>query len=773
MATLLYRLGRAASRHRLVMITAWLVLLAGVIGGMFALGGETDDEFRIPGTESQRAMDVLKDRFPAAGGISAQVVFTAPAGATVTDPPIAAAIMRAVAEAGNAPQVVAVVDPYNGQIISPDRRVAIAQVRYQGQRGDLREGTLDALKASVTSVRAAGVDVVVGGYAFGPTKVTVGPKELIGVVAALIVLLVAFNSLLAAGLTLIPALLGVAVGIAGMLSMTDLIKLSSSTPTLALMIGLAVGIDYSLLILSRHRSQLAAGTEVDESIGRATGMAGSAVVFAGLTVMIAMAGLSVVRIPFLTVMGLAASLTVAVAVVIAVTLLPALMGVAGERLRPRPDSHAARMERAHQNGDEPANGSPNDSPNAMPFGQRWARIVIARPAATIAVVVLGLGAVAVPSLDLRLALPDNDTAPPESSQRQAYDKIEKYFGPGFNGPLVVLIQPRGARTAPELQQIAVRVSAAINTLPNVVAISAPQLNPAADTAIVQVIPGSAPTDKATKDLVHAIRKQAPTLGADAGSRIAVTGTTAASIDVSTRLGDALLPFSCVVVGLALILLLLVFRSIIVPVKAAIGFLLTVTVAFGVVVAIFQWGWLDALFGVHTHGPVVSFLPIIVIAVLFGLAMDYEVFLISRVREDYVHSGAAELSIVTGFRHAARVVTAAALIMFSVFASFVTNEDAFVKPMAVALAVGVLVDAFVVRMTLVPAVLALVGRGAWWLPRWLDRVLPSVDIEGARLAGMAPVPVAEHHSSPAGGAVGDRADREPVLSAPIGDPNGGT
>ncbi|MGK5631544.1 MMPL family transporter [Streptomyces sp. URMC 123] len=758
MARLLYRLGRFCSRHRMAVIIGWLVLLAVAVTGVVASGGRTNDEFRVPGTESQHALDVLSDRLPAASGTSAQIVFEAPPGGTVTGDKAKAAIGRTLVAAADAPQVAAVVDPFATGTVSEDHRVALAQVRYSVTRDELADDSVDALEETTAAARDAGLRVLVGGNAFSSTGVEVSAKELIGVAVALIVLLVTFGSALAAGLTLLPALLGVGVGLAALLSLTELITLSSTAPTLALMLGLAVGIDYALFILSRHRSQLAEGEAVPESIGRATGTAGSAVVFAGLTVVIAMAGLAVVRIPFITIMGLAASLTVTVAVAIAVTLLPALMGLAGERLRPGPSRRQAKRGDTRATGPGSDSGSGEAAPEAPgggarpPLGVRWARAVTARPLLTVLLVVLGLGAVAVPAKDLSLALPDNGSAAPHTSQRQAYDLVSRSFGPGFNGPLLVVVTPdgadrgeTGAARGQRLRQAATEVGTALGELPNVKVASPPQLNPDNDLAIVQIVPGTGPTDEKTRDLVHDIRDRAGALEKRTGTELAVTGSTAASIDVSDRLAGALLPFACVVVGLALVLLLLVFRSVLVPVKAAIGFLLSVGAAFGVVVAVFQWGWLADALGVHTTGPVISFLPIIVIAVLFGLAMDYEVFLVSAIREDYVHSGRAHDAVLAGFKHSARVVTAAALIMFSVFASFAASEDAIVKPMALALAVGVLVDAFVVRMTLVPAVLALAGDRAWWLPRRLDRVLPHVDVEGASLdrpepAAPARVPV---------------------------------
>jgi RND superfamily putative drug exporter len=513
------------------------------------------------------------------------------------------------------------------------------------------------------------------------------------------------------------------------------------------MIGLAVGIDYALFILSRHRTQLAAGMDPEESTARATGTAGSAVVFAGLTVIIALCGLSIVGIPFLAVMGFGAAGTVLVAVAVALTLLPALLGFAGARLAPKPGSRAARREQADAQETTGTGGA---------MGARWTRLVTRRPLLTVLAVLAGLIVLAIPAPQLELALPDNSSAAPDSPQRQAYDLISENFGPGLNGPLVVLAQGLDPATAQQsAQQIAVALGGTPTDTPGQfegglddVAVAIPSLLPDGTTGLITVIPDSGPQDEATSALVADIRDQGRDLEAATGAEIAVTGQTAVAIDVSDRLSDALIPFAVVVVGLALVLLLLVFRSILVPIKAAVGFLLSVGASIGAVVAVFQWGWFGDLLGVPTTGPVISFLPVILIAVLFGLAMDYEVFLVSRMREEYVHGAEPRAAVVTGARHASRVVVAAALIMFSVFASFAAIDDVVVKAIAVGLAVGILVDAFVVRMTLVPAVLALLGRSAWWLPRWLDRILPDLDVEGARLGNTPPV----------------ERDREPVGAA---------
>lgn len=735
MSSLLARLGRASYRRRGPVALVWLLILGTIVGLLVTAGGSFDDRFTIPGSESQEALDRLDAVSPASGGVGAQIVFVAPEGSTVADPAVAGAIAQVVDAAAGSPQVESVVSPFDSQAVSPDQRAALATVTFDVPREELDEGTLDALQDTTAPAEAAGLEVAVGGNAFGTTGVQIGVTEFVGVAVAVLVLVLTFGSLLAAGMNLLTALIGIAVGMGGLLLASNVVPLSSSAPTLALMIGLAVGIDYALFILSRHRTQLATGMDPEESAARATGTAGSAVVFAGLTVVIALSGLAVVGIPFLTVMGLGAAGTVLVAVLVALTLLPALLGFAGSRLAPEPGSRAARRELADAAADDAPAGAVGTS-----AGARWTRLVTRRPLVTVVLVLAGLLTLAIPAPQLQLALPDNSTAAPDSPQRQAYDLVSEYFGPGLNGPLVVLAEGLDPATA---QQSAGAIAVAIGGTPTRtpgefeggladVAYARPTVLPDGTTALITVIPESGPQDEATDALVADLRDLRPDLEGQTGAGISITGQTAVAIDVSDRLAGALLPFALVVVGLALVLLLLVFRSILVPIKAAFGFLLSVGASFGAVVAVFQWGWLAGLFGVDATGPVISFLPVILMAVLFGLAMDYEVFLVSRMREEYVHGAAPREAVVTGARHAARVVVAAALIMFSVFASFVTVDDVIVKAIALGLAVGIVVDAFVVRMTLVPAVLALLGRSAWWLPRRLDRILPDLDVEGARL-----------------------------------------
>ncbi|MFD0314812.1 MMPL family transporter [Streptomyces flavalbus] len=720
MATWLYRLGTGAYRHRRLVLAAWLAVLAAAVACLVLLGGKLDNEFTIPGSESQRAQDTMAEDFPAAAGTSAQIVFTAPEGRTVTDPQAATAIQRTLAAARDAPQVAVVIPPDKAGTVTPDGRTALAQVNYDVDRAALDDGTLDALEDTTGAAKEAGLTVSVGGQAYGNGVLTPTALELLGVAVALGVLVVTFGSLLAAGMPLLTAFVGIGTALTGLLAVSSGVTVSSTALSLALMLGLAVGIDYALFVLSRHRNQLARGMGPEESTGRAVATAGGAVVFAGTTVVIALVGLTVVGIPFLTVMGLSAAATVLIAVLVAITLLPALFGVAGDRLTPHPDSRAARRATQTHHKDD----------TTPTLGKRWTALVTRRPLLVLLAGTAALVTVALPATDLRLALPDNGSAGHDTTQRQTYDTVADAFGPGFNGPLLVLAEADA--DGQDGQRRTAAVARRLQQLPGVVKVGAPQYAPESGRAVIQVVPDGGPQDEATQDLVDSIRGDAAAIERETGTAVSVTGTTAIGIDVSDRLSDSLVPFAAVVVGLCLVLLLLVFRSLVVPVKATAGFLLSVAASFGAVVAVFQWGWLADALGVARTGPVVSFLPVVLMAVLFGLAMDYEVFLVSGMREEWVRTGRARESVVEGAGHAARVVTAAALIMFFVFASFVTSEDAIVKPIAFALAFGVLVDAFVVRMTLVPAVLAMVGRGAWWLPRALHRALPDLDVEGARL-----------------------------------------
>ncbi|MFD9891863.1 MMPL family transporter [Amycolatopsis sp. NPDC059027] len=711
MATFLYRLGRLSFRRRVLVSAVWALVLVALGIGALTLSGSLSNSVTIPGTESQRAADQLAERFPqaAAGGGTARVVIAAPEGHTVVDDAGKAAVEAVVAKLKTAPKVAAVADPYQMGSIAPQHHdVALVQVSYAVKGFELTDAERQALLDSAGPARQAGFQVEFGGDAVQGIPAT-DATEGIGVAIAAVVLIITFGSLVAAGIPLLTALIGVGIGMAGIMLASGFLELNSNTPVLALMIGLAVGIDYALFIVSRYRHELSEGREPEEAAGRAAGTAGSAVVFAGLTVIIALAGLTVVGIPFLGEMGIAAAITVAIAVLIALTLLPAVLGFAGRRVQ----GGRIRLRRA---------------PSAQTHGERWARFVARYRVPVLVLALAGLAVVALPAASMQLGLPNDSTAAPDSTQRKAYDLVSRSFGEGANGPLLVVVDTSASRDPGQ----AVNQAVADLKLPDVAATTPPHTNPVTGITLLTVIPKSGPGSTQTEDLVSSIRDRGATLHDRTGASLMVTGQTAANIDVSAKLSDAMLPYLALIVGLAFILLMLVFRSVVVPLKATLGFLGSVVATFGAVVAVFQWGWLADLLGVQTTGPIMSMLPILLIGVLFGLAMDYQVFLVTRMREEHVHGADPAEAMVTGFRHGSRVVVAAALIMISVFAGFVLAESSLIQSIGFALAFGVLVDAFVVRMTIVPAVMSLLGRGAWWLPKWLNRILPNVDVEGEKL-----------------------------------------
>ncbi|MFF0476821.1 MMPL family transporter [Streptomyces sp. NPDC004284] len=706
MATFLYKLGRTAFRRRRLVALLWVALLALAGVGAATASTPTSSSFSIPGTEAQRAFDLLEERFPGAGadGATARVVFKAPEGEKMTDPAHKAVVEETVAALkSGSDQIVQVTDPYTAHAVSQDGSTAYVSVSYEVNGMELTDETREALKDAGHGAQGKGLTVEIGGDAL-QTMPEQGASEAIGIVLAGIVLVITFGSLVAAGLPLLTAVIGVGIGVSSITALANVLDLGTTTSTLASMIGLAVGIDYALFIVSRYRAELADGRDHEEAAGRAVGTAGSAVVFAGLTVVIALVGLAVVNIPMLTKMGFAAAGTVVIAVLIALTLIPALLGFAGNKV-------VGRKQRKGTEKQDKASGRPNG-------GTRWARLVIRRPLMVLIVGVLGLGAIAVPAASLEMGLPDDGVKPTSTSERRAYDTLSDGFGPGFNGPLLVVVDGDKAT--------ADKTVSTIKGLDGWAAVTPATPNKAGDAAMITVVPKDRPSSTATEGLVHDIRDAT-------GDNVLVTGATAMNIDFSQKMNDALVPYLALVVGLAFVLLTLVFRSVLVPLKAALGFLLSVVAALGAVVAVFQWGWLGSLFGVEQTGPIMSMMPIFMVGVVFGLAMDYEVFLVTRMREAYVHGERPGEAIVTGFRHSARVVTAAAVIMIAVFSGFIGMDDQMVKMIGFGLAAAVLFDAFVVRMAIVPAVLALLGHKAWWLPKWLDRILPNVDVEGESLA----------------------------------------
>ncbi|MFF1353975.1 MMPL family transporter [Streptomyces sp. NPDC058297] len=717
MATFLYKLGKLAFRRRHFVALIWVALLT--LAGVGAASAPTaaSSSFSIPGTEAQKAFDLLDQRFPgsSADGATARVVFQAPDGEKITSAANKAEVSKTVADLGSgSKEVAAAADPFAAKTVSKDGTIAYSSVSYKVSSMELKDADRDALQKTVDEARDSGLTVEVGGDALQAMPET-GATEIIGVAIAAVVLVITFGSLVAAGLPLLTALIGVGIGVSSITALANALDLGTTTSTLAMMIGLAVGIDYALFIVSRFRAELAEGRDREEAAGRAVGTAGSAVVFAGLTVVIALVGLAVVNIPMLTKMGIAAAGTVAIAVLIALTLIPALLGYAGKRVHGR----KARKVLAAEKKPEPKTN----------MGTRWARFVLRRPVAVLLTAVVGLGVMAVPVSSLELGLPDDGVQPTDTTQRKAYDLLSEGFGPGFNGPLVAVVDVKHSQ---DPKDAVARVSKDIAATDGVKTVTPPAFNQAGDTATITVVPSFKPSSTQTEDVVHTIRDKGADIKADTRAEVLVTGTTAMNIDVSQKLNDALVPYLALVVGLAFLLLMVVFRSVLVPLKAALGFLLSVVAALGAVVAVYQWGWLGSLFGVEQTGPIMSMMPIFMVGVVFGLAMDYEVFLVTRMREAYVHGERPAQAIVTGFRHGARVVTAAAVIMIAVFAGFIGSSEQMVKMIGFGLAIAVFFDAFLVRMTIVPAVLALLGKRAWWLPKWLDRILPNVDVEGEGL-----------------------------------------
>ncbi|WP_329268109.1 MMPL family transporter [Streptomyces sp. NBC_01451] len=804
MAAFLYRTGRLAFRRRWYVVLLWVGVLACAGLGALKAPGAAEEEFSMPGIESQKAFDLMGERFPgaAADGATARVVFVAPDGQKVTATENRKAVEEAVDALADGTQVAGVADPFATRAVSEDASTAYATVTYKVKAADVTDASRTALEKAADRARDAGLTVEAGGDAMDSGGGPGGVAEIIGIALAAVVLLITFGSLAAAGLPLLTAILGVGITMFTITTLAHALGMDTNTGTLAMMLGLAVGIDYALFVVSRYREERAKGHDPQESTGLAVGTAGSAVVFAGLTVVIALAGLAVVGIPTLTKMGLAAAGAVVVAVLIALTVVPALLGFwpravlprtaregAAQGGKPRTKTRtkakatatatatgrsllvrkavagrrvvAARRLPTHK--DSPAeNGAANstetstekstgDSPGGN-LGTRWARFVLRRPIPVLILGVLGLGALAIPMTSLQLGMPGDEAKPVSTTERRAYDALADGFGPGFNGPLTIVVDARGAA---DPKTAVATVGDRIGATKGIVSVATPHFNEAGDTAVFTATPSTSPTDKRTKTLVTTIRDARPATEAAAdGATFEVTGTTALNIDIAAKVQGALVPYLVTVVGLAVILLLVVFRSLLVPLKAALGFLLSVLAALGAVVVVFQQGHGAGLFGVEQTGPIMSLMPIFLVGIVFGLAMDYEVFLVSRMREAYVHGDTAQEAVVSGFRHSARVVVAAALIMIAVFAGFVGEDESMIKMIGFGLATAVLLDAFVVRMALVPAVLALLGDRAWWLPRRLDRLLPRVDIEGEALTRV-PADATERRPDP------DPAPDEPV------------
>lgn len=714
----LYRLGAFAFKKRWVVLAGWLALLILSASLMAAFQKPADDSFSIPGTESQLAFDTLAEKFPEASGGSGRIVFAAPEGKTIAD--YNDVIDSTLQEVMAVEDVAMAIGPAQTGAVSADGRIALAQVQLGVETTAVSDDLAPAITKALDKARAAGLQAESGGdiIARQPGSI-MGVSEIIGVGIAALVLMMTFGTLIAAGMPLLTALIGVGIGVSATFASSAFTSINAVTPTLAIMLGLAVGIDYALFIVTRHRKYLMEGIEADKAAARAISTAGNAVIFAALTVIIALAALSVVGIPFLTVMGLAAAGTVAIAALVAVTLIPALLGFAGEKVL----SKKQRVLLAKRKAEE----TPTQIRRSLAY--RWGSFMANRPLIPIALGVVLLAVIALPVRSLELGFPSDGSADPHSTQRKAYDLLSEGFGPGFNGPLLAVAELPASTGAEATEQRIGQIAGAFAATPGVSAAMPAGVSENGQTALFQVIPEAGPADPRTKELIRDLRARADEIaGPDAS--IAITGSTALTIDVDNKLAEALPRYLLVVVGLSIILLVIVFRSIVIPIKATLGFLLTIAATFGALVALFQWGW----FGLFEPIQVVSFLPIIVVGILFGLAMDYEFFLLSSIHEAYLHEnkGNAKAAVVNGFVYGSRVVLAAAVIMIAVFAGFIFHHEQMIQMMGFALAFGILVDAFIVRLTIVPAVMSLVGDAAWWIPKWLARVLPKVSIEGEEM-----------------------------------------
>ncbi|HEY3833379.1 MAG TPA: MMPL family transporter [Acidimicrobiia bacterium] len=717
MAQALYRLGHWCVRRRRVVLGAWLAVLVAAGVWAHAANGSTSDTFSIPGTESQHAIDQLAQRFPKESGTTMQIAVQAPAGKKISDVISAAQVQSGLDQLKVLPDVVMPSNPKSLVTVAPDGRTAFVEIRFDKPVADVStQGIRDIIDTTQRTVPPV-LKVEFGGDPVERAlKTSAPPSDVIGLGVAVIVLLIAFGSIIAAGLPLFTALIGVAIAVFGISALSAFTNLSDVTPTLAVMIGLAVGIDYALFIVTRHRGFHARGLSPAESAARATATSGGAVVFAGSAVVIALVGLAVVGIPFLTLMGLCAAGAVALAVLIAITLVPAMLGFAGENI-----------DKLSIPGMKVSTGE--DAEVERSSSGRFAKAITDHPVPYLVVGIAIVGLLATPLLAIRLGLPDDGSKPTNSTQHQSYEILSEGFGPGFNGPLTVVVDldhPSDASAALKA------IDSIASNDADVAAVAAPVINQSGNTAVVTVVPKSAPASSATEDLVHRLRSELRgSAVTSTGARVLITGTTAANIDISAKLGAALPRYMAFVILLTMFLLFLAFRSILVPIKAAIAILLSIGASLGIVVAAFQWGWGDHIIGVDSTVPIVSFVPLMMFGILFGLSMDYEVFILSRVREHYVRKGDAHRAVLDGLAGSARVITAAALIMISVFAAFVLGDDVVIKMFGIGLAAAVLIDATLVRMIIVPSVMTLLDKAAWWLPRWLQR-MPDLDVEGAKL-----------------------------------------
>lgn len=711
MAKWLYRLGAWSTRKRKMVITMGLALLIVLASLGLGLGTSFTGEMTIPGTKSDQAAKVLNSEFPSSDdGGQIRLIFKAEDD-TLTSEANKSYIRQALKDVKADLSVISVASPFEAMTLSADKKIGYADITYSKPASEVDENSKEHVLNIAERLGKEGIQTELGGsVAFSEIEVG-GISEVIGILIAFMILAFTFTSFLAAGLPILTAVIGLGIGLMTVIIGSNFVSMSSFSITLAVMLALAVGIDYALFIMSRYRQQLADGYDRETAIAQANATAGGSVVFAGLTVIIALVGLSVVQIPFITMMGLAAAISVFVAVLIAIILVPAILAAAGDRISPSRENRWLRK----WSGSKKEKTSEN----------AWSRVVTRKPWLTAILCIAVLTICTLPFLHMQLGLPDNGLKSTETTERRGYDLMAEGFGEGFNGPLVIVAK---ANNSDDPQEAIAQATAYISDLPNVSSATPAIPSPSGNAAIITVLPKTGPHDIRTTELVEIIREKADQQN-NKQVEIMVTGGTAVNIDISEKLQQALPKFALLIVGLAFVLLMLVFRSLLVPIKAVLGFLFTLGSTLGFIVWVIQDGYLANIFGIPEPGPVLSFLPILVTGILFGLAMDYEVFLVSRMREDFTQTGDARQSVKSGIIHSGPVVTAAGLIMIAVFASFIFAEDTIIKSMGLALAFGILVDAFIVRMTLVPAIMTLLGKSAWYIPAWLDRLLPNIDVEG--------------------------------------------
>ncbi len=709
----LARLGRWCATHPWLTVIIWIAAAVAIVGVSTALGGRLVDRFTIPNSDAQRAVDLLEDQFPARAGDTATLVFQARDG-TLTTAEQKAGVQKAVAAAKAIPGVTSVGDPFAGEsgALSEDERIAYADVQFDKQAFEVPKADVQRMEKDVSAAVGQTVQVEYAGQVIQAQEAPQGgTSEILGLVAAMIILMIVFGSFVAMGVPIILALLSVGLGLAILLILAKFSDFNTITPTLATMIGLGVGIDYSLFIVTRFRQALHDGLSPRDAAAVATATAGRAVIFAGITVAISISALAVVGLDFITKLGFGAAITVVMAVLAATTLLPAVLSLLGHRIdrarvpfvKQRDDSHESR-----QNS----------------FFTRWTRWVTRHAVPATIVPVIVLGALALPAIGwVHLGSSDAGTGSETQTTRRAYDILAEGFGPGFNGPLLIAVDQRKSPGTAERLVTAIKADEGVASVPPAIQ------NDAGTAAQVIVFPTTSPDSEQTRQLVQRLRNEiVPSTVGTTGGAAYVGGSTAAFEDIADRILGRFPLFLLVAVGITFLMLTMAFRSIVIAAKAALTTVLSAGAAAGILVMIFQFGWGISLIGLDQTGPVESFLPVIVFAILFGLSMDYEVFLVSRIREEYVHGDAPRPAIVDGVGAIGRVVAAAAAIMAVVFFAFILGPDRIIKEFGVALGAAIVIDAFIVRLVLVPALMHLLDHRAWYIPRWLDRILPRLTIE---------------------------------------------